>query len=758
MASRFSGFLPLAAYVLLPALAPAQGVVGWGGIEIPPEVVATRVSTGLGSSSLAIRPDGTMVLLYGFGPIEYRLPTSALATQISVGLDHCLAISPDGTVIAWGDFGYGKQIVPGGLVAKGVSAGEQHSLALRPDGTVVAWGWNANGQCSVPTGLVASQVVAGPFSSLALRTDGTVVGWGDNRMGELDPPYGLRAVQIAAGHDFSLALRSDGTVKAWGDNTYGQCNVPLGLYATQIAASSDFAMALRADGTVVVWGSSPFGLPEVPANLTGVLEVGASKVHFMALVAEAHCVVDQPQVYAGYSATGTVKLAHAAPVGGTVVNLVSDDPNVRVPASVTLPEGTTSATFPIATDPFTGPDRTVSIRTVYGATESAKRTVPAKFALKGSSHLASFASPTVTGGSTTRPQLTVSVSYPPVEDVVLDLASDNPAVGVPATVTIPAGATSAKVVLPPTALVASPTTANISLSRNGVPVASAILTVNPYRATLGFDSPVVTSGESALGTVDLNSPVARAITVTLASNDPAVTVPASVIVRAGAKYASFPVTTAPVGTNRTARVMATVNGNVSSAALKLLAVPAVKSLLLPDAMSGNGRIQGTVRLTMAAKAGGAVVRLASSSSSLTVPATVTVPEGQYTATFPAYSGDVPGGESATVTASADAGSATESVVIRPLTISSFVLSASTVVGGQDLTATVRLNADVAVETVLTLISSDPLVTVPATVTVPPGTRTVSFTLGTSATARAKNVRITIAKSGSSLYRTVKVTP
>lgn len=57
--------------------------------------------------------------------------------------------------------------------------------------------------------------------------------------------------------------------------------------------------------------------------------------------------LDDDTVVSGQSTTGTVKLAKPAPAGGQVVTLFSQ--NAQVPASVTVPEGQTSANFTIGT-------------------------------------------------------------------------------------------------------------------------------------------------------------------------------------------------------------------------------------------------------------------------------------------------------------------------------------------------------------------------------------------------------------------------
>ncbi|RYG37604.1 hypothetical protein EON81_06175, partial [bacterium] len=147
------------------------------------------------------------------------------------------------------------------------------------------------------------------------------------------------------------------TVVAWGSNLSGECNVPTGLSALRISAGQYHSLAVRRDGTVAAWGGNGYGQCNVPAGLTGVLEVAAGERHSVAIVADAHCVLDQTEIFSGDSATGTVKLATPAGPGGTVVSLVSDDAYVTVPASVTVPAGATSATFPVYSDIFLGGER-----------------------------------------------------------------------------------------------------------------------------------------------------------------------------------------------------------------------------------------------------------------------------------------------------------------------------------------------------------------------------------------------------------------
>lgn len=81
----------------------------------------------------------------------------------------------------------------------------------------------------------------------------------------------------------------------------------------------------------------------------------------------AKVTVDPTDVIGGDSVTGTVTLTAPAPAGGLQVPLSSDDPGAAtVPASVTVPAGATSATFPVTTNVVANPQSSLIIGTAGG--------------------------------------------------------------------------------------------------------------------------------------------------------------------------------------------------------------------------------------------------------------------------------------------------------------------------------------------------------------------------------------------------------
>ena len=86
-------------------------------------------------------------------------------------------------------------------------------------------------------------------------------------------------------------------------------------------------------------------------------------------------------VVGGNSATGTVTLTSAAPSGGLTVSLSSNNTvAATVPASVTVPAGSTSATFTVSTNSVSNSQSSTIIASAGGITRSSTITVQTAFA------------------------------------------------------------------------------------------------------------------------------------------------------------------------------------------------------------------------------------------------------------------------------------------------------------------------------------------------------------------------------------------
>jgi plastocyanin len=197
------------------------------------------------------------------------------------------------------------------------------------------------------------------------------------------------------------------------------------------------------------------------AEYAGVLEAASVYVAETDKSPELNSLVLSPSVVIGGSSTqGTVALPSGwrAGTGGALVTLASGDlSRASVPASVLIPEGANSTTFPITTQP-------VSTPTWLPIFASRSITLATRLTLLpvGSAVSSLTLSPTsVSGGSSAQGTVTLNFTAP-AGGIVVKLASSNTAVArVPASVTVPAGATSASFTVT-TSSVASNTTVVIT--------------------------------------------------------------------------------------------------------------------------------------------------------------------------------------------------------------------------------------------------------------------------------------------------------
>jgi len=158
-------------------------------------------------------------------------------------------------------------------------------------------------------------------------------------------------------------------------------------------------------------------------------------------VAVAAVSASPSSVVGGGGATGTVSLSASAPAGGASVLLSSASSAVTVPAAVTVAQGMTSATFGIATSAVTMPTSTTISASYGGVTKATTFTVtPASAPALASVALTSTS---IVGGTSTTGRATLTAPAGS-GGAVVTLRSSNPTlVGVPASVVVPAGASSA---------------------------------------------------------------------------------------------------------------------------------------------------------------------------------------------------------------------------------------------------------------------------------------------------------------------------
>jgi uncharacterized protein (TIGR03790 family) len=183
-------------------------------------------------------------------------------------------------------------------------------------------------------------------------------------------------------------------------------------------------------------------------------------------------------------------------------------------------------------------------------------------------------------------------------------------------------------------------------------------------------------------------------------------------------------------------------------------------LNLRDVVGGSGpQVQGRVTLSSPAPLGGVTLNLSTNWAPVTVPATVTIPQGATSATFPVTTPVVPSMASVLIYANGGPISLVNTVTLYPL-LSGVGFSTNPVKGGLSLTGTVYLNASAPLGGVTVQLASDTpgVASVPATVIVPAGLARANFPIQTTAVGASTPVKITASHGGASSDATLTVTP
>jgi hypothetical protein len=159
----------------------------------------------------------------------------------------------------------------------------------------------------------------------------------------------------------------------------------------------------------------------------------------------------------------------------------------------------------------------------------------------------------------------------PAGGAVVALASSNPAAQVPASVTVPAGATSLAFTVTPS-VVSARQTATITASFRGVNLSKPLTLMPIAVATLTLTPNPVTGPNTVTGTVTLTCPAPQAgLTVALSTSNSAVARPvvSSIMITAGAKTGTFSVSTADVASSKIASITAAAGGVSKVVSLKV---------------------------------------------------------------------------------------------------------------------------------------------------------------------------------------------
>lgn len=765
----------------------AQGSDASGETSVPAGLSGVSAIAAGASHCLALLDNGTVV---GWGDNSFgetTIPSGLTGVKaISAGSQYSAALLDDGTLVEWGIGFLGQTTIPNGLAGvKSISAGMDFMLALKDDGSVVAWGNSNEGQTTVAAGAESTiaAISAGAVHGLALSSGGTVVSWGGNSGNRV--PNGIKGVvQVGAGEQSSQVLLSNGTLTNWGDNGAGERNTPTGFSGcTMVATNWETTVVLAppavtsvslspstlvggnstictvtispaagpSGATVTISGTGPVTLP---ASIT--ISAGANQGTFQlstspTLSSSSENIVatygsttaitnlnigniyvdgvsfNPASVEGGTSATGTVDVSTDPGPVGITVTLAGSGP-FTVPTSVFIPGGSTSATFTVPTTSVSS-----------AATEWVTAGVPGLADQQDVTCQLSSGTFTLTfSGQTTAP-IAYNASATDVQAALQSLST----IGA-GNVTCTSGPlSSAPVVCTFSGTLAGAPQPLLISSSSSVAVQDTSYQGSTFTATaanvisLSSTASSVVGGSDATFIVTLDTPAGASGDLVSLSGSGPVSLPSSVLVPAGSNTMTFTAPTSTVSANTNEQVTATLGSSSQNTTVSVLPATVASVILATQSVTGGSNIQASVTLDGPAPSGGLAVSVTTNSSAVQ-PTTVTVPAGMTTYNFALKTSAV----SSKVWVRITVGGMYAFIYVVPATISNLTAPPS-VQAGVLAEIQVILNGPAGPSgDVVSLSSNSVAVTVPTSVTVPAGAKSMWIGLKTSVVGSSTPVTVT----------------
>ena len=401
--------------------------------------------------------------------------------------------------------------------------------------------------------------------------------------------------------------------------------------------------------------------------------------------------VNPKLVVGGNTSTATLRLSAAAPANSSgalssMTVLANTIPNISTP----IPVGATTASAEVLTSRVSTPQFAPIDGSYYTPRPDGSRAgriglawmaltpgTPPPFGLTSFTFDPSTLTSVVGGTAFVAiGQMNQVAPAPDLAVPTMTVTSSNPAVAsVPSSVTFTHGSGNAAFVVQTHAVAAD--TAVTLTTRIGDTTLMRELTVKATpgatRVNSFFLDPLdVTGSQSSAGTVVLNgaAPAGGAVVTLESANAAVATMPGSVTVPAGSDRTSFTVTTAPVSSITYVSLTARFNGTWAITTLTVGPAPGAPTLtsltMSPSSVTSGATATGTIALSAAAPAGGAVVNLSSSNTAAaSVPAGVTFPAGATSATFTATTSSVAMSTPVTISASYAGVTRTAGLTVTP---------------------------------------------------------------------------------------------
>ncbi|BDI29793.1 hypothetical protein CCAX7_18440 [Capsulimonas corticalis] len=351
----------------------------------------------------------------------------------------------------------------------------------------------------------------------------------------------------------------------------------------------------------------------------------------------------------------------------------------------------------------------------------------------------------------------VTLTTPADENGVQVAMSSSDAQMIPAgtKLTIPPGASGAWLKIVPTAVSAN-TVVSVSATLNAV-TKTATLPINPPLLTALSTIASVAGGQPLAVKATLQGAAPAGGLIVPVSSPSSAIIGGSITIPAGATSGTTTLATRLVNANTPVTLTATSNG--TSRTVSVTVQPTIQSIAFAAA-GGYGGVSTSVGVSLYVPAGpnGVTIALSSPGSTL-FPAgtTVTIPAGAYGAWIRCTPAPVASATVITATATLGSVSRSATYAVNAPALTSFV-PASSVLGGQPLSARVTLTSPAPAGGALVSVTSNSPAITGGAVTVPAGATTATALLTTHPVSAAASVTLTAAWKSVSLTGNVAVQP
>ncbi len=685
------------------------------------------------------------------------------ADTSAAGADSITVLNPDANVSGAQAFTVANPpaaVISGLSPSTIVAGGPAFSLGVTGTGFVPSSIVNWNGASLATTYVSASQLTATvPSSDIAVPATSTITvsGPGGTVSNGLTftatAPVAVTAVWVPATSYSGFTVKGSVTLAsnapAGGTTVYMSATagttVPSPFIIPAGTSKASFTFFCGTVSTTTPSTITAYTLPGSPQSAT--ISVQACSVLSIS--------VSPTSVIAGNTATITVNSNGIAPAGGFTVTLSSDNAVAVVPTTLTIAAGKSKQTCTVQSEATPTTATANLMATGGGTSELTPLTVTPNIPA-----LINVWTPTSSySGFTVNGSVTLAAPAPSTGATVYFTAPAGTTV--PASISIASGVTKASFTFVcPTVSVTTPVT--ITAYTNPSAPQTATISVLPCYASSVTVSPtsIIAGNTSTLTVNSMGIAPSGGFVVSLSSNNPAAVVPASVTIPAGKSKIGCVVTSAATPVNVTATLTATGGGASPTTTLTVIPnIPALVNVWAPASGHSGYTVNGSVTLAAPAPTGGAIVYF-SATAGVTIPASITIAAGVTKASYSFVCPTVAGTSSITITAWTNPSSPLSTTMpVLPCIVSSVSVSPLSVVAGQTATGTVVSTGIAPVGGfVVGLGSTNPVASVPATVTIPAGKTKVGFYISTYATPISTSTYITATGGGTTYSAPLGVTP